>query len=130
MGLGQTFMGNTRLGLSNRGRFRAIALGICCHGFRDSFGVPPGLEFNRESGGKQCGDKRFAAIAWTDNFDTVRGEALRCQIGYKPLANATPTGFFAVPLKTATGPGQLFSIKQATAGANHAIGQVCARTQK
>ena len=39
-------------------------------------------------------------------------------IGHQPLADAAPAGLLAAPLNAAAGPGQLFPVKEAAAGAD------------
>ncbi len=99
--------------------------GWCSYGDRGSrlhtFGVPPILRFTRELCSVQRGHKSLAA-ALPQNFYAVGGELAGSHIRHKSPSDASPTGFFAAPLKTTTGPGQLFAIVQATARANDPIG--------
>ena len=96
----------------------------------DAFGMPPVLLFGRELDSVKRHDNGLAAIALADDFYAVGGMFSGGQISDQATANAPPTGFFAVPLNAAAGPGELLAIVQAAAGANDTVGQVSARAFK
>jgi len=45
----------------------------------------------------------------------------------EPSADASPTGFFAMPLNATAGPRQLLTVVQAAARAHDPVGKVCTR---
>lgn len=53
-----------------------------------------------------------------------------CQVNCKAPANTPPAWFFAPPLNSTTGPGQLFAIEQTAAGTNYLVAEVASRTRQ
>lgn len=86
--------------------------------------MPPGLSLGRQLNGIKGGDERFGVVSLTDDFDAVGGISPGCHVDHKASANPPPARLFAMPLEATAGPGQLFSIEKATAGANHPVGEV------
>ena len=82
--------------------------------------VPPLLQLTAEPHRKQRQHRGGGPGARLKQFNGIGGATPRRQVGNKATSHPTPAGLLAALGQPTTGPWQLLTIEEATAGADHA----------
>ena len=88
------------------------------------FAIPPLLQRWAEALGKERDHRTGGPCAGVKQFDRIGRTAACRQIRHEATADASPAGLLAPPGQTATGPGQLFPVEKAAAGAEHPVAEL------